>query len=354
MNFKILVLFFFVLLDEKITCSKSSKSCKEHDKLKCKRTFNTEMIQEMHECIDQTDLSLIKLECQIAKYKKHDSINVMLSFTPNSNQLNESATFNWFAIHNVDHRFNSNSHSYKKLVGISFNNFTNRSEANLIIKDIEENLEYKVCSYFGEFNSTPLCCKLKNHIEEEHSNLWMALLVTGVLVLIYLVISLVFWLCPPNEVKSIEELLASLPTKHVEALTKLVSNESISIPDEEVVIEELNRRKSLGFANPAYEADDTDIELKLYLEANKLRRLSRMSQHAAALNEDTKAIRQRVTFADLDTIKDQDGNFHMNLNAKEIEDFQAKIFKEKKRRDSVHPFKRTYDLTNIESDDSDE
>ena len=190
-----------------------------------------------------------------------------------------------------------------------------------------------------------LSCSLEHRVEEEKSGLYMALLVAGIVVVIYLIIGMFFWFCPPNSFKTIDELLSNLPTKHVEALRNLVASQGMDEIDMDENEDELphdNRRVSFSPAdNEAFELDDPDDEdlnRKIYLEVNKIRKMSHVS-----LQINNKKI---VRFANaLDANAD-------DLVNNDLENLQLKIYREKRRRDSVHPFKKTCNLTTIESSDS--
>ena len=343
MIFKLLIL---TLLSLNINANhERSSSCKpEGNELKCVKTFNSEMIQELNVCkANSNDLDYqIKLECKIISYKKYKSIKVSLSI----NTSIDSAVFEWFKNHEL-RTSNHNTSIRTESVNFTLSNDTQKYEADLTIINIEENIKYNVCYK----SNNQLCCQLKYELEEEQSSLYMALLVICVIGIIYIIIVIVFWLCPPDSFRTIDELLATLPAKHVEALTQLVANDVNKNAEEEIIHQ--IRRKSVrhGTDNVAFEFDDIDeeenVNHKLYLEANKLRRASQLGQ-----NDESHA-KNKVRFTDSNSIDTNNTSDALKVKSEDWENLQMKIYKEKRRRDSVHPFKKTYDLTNYESSDSD-
>ncbi len=352
MNYVIhIVLTILVYITRFVNCNRNHDLvCKErNDGLRCVKTFNTEMIKEVSICKNSLiDTEAIKYECRISTYshenKPYNAININLTV---GNYSVTDASFQWFkkeeSIHFSNKKFNKTN---KKTLQFDFNNKTEKYQAELIIYNIEENTKYKIETEFDLDNETlMLSCLLEHRVEEEKSSLYMALLVIGVVVVIYVIIGMFFWICPPDSFKTIDELLSTLPTKHVEALKNLVENEGIieiDMNENEHEPDDFNRRISFNPAdNQAFELDDPDDEdlnRKIYREANKLRKMSHIS-----LQVNSKKI---VRFANaLETDPDE-------LAKNDFENLQLKIYREKRRRDSVHPFKKTCNLTTIESSDS--
>ena len=71
-----------------------------------------------------------------------------------------------------------------------------------------------------------ICCEVELKIHEENLielNFYMALVVVGLLVLIYAIVVIAFWKFPPSSHSdSIDEILTKMPTKQVKALKQLV------------------------------------------------------------------------------------------------------------------------------------
>lgn len=234
----------------------------------------------------------------------------------------------------------------------------------------------------GAFDDPSVCCRVEHAPIEEDTNIYMCLIVIAILLVMYAIIMVVFWRCSPSSYRTLEEMLSSLPSSHVERLKSLVVDQAFDDEDEDDEDEESDiesdseaKRKprvridsqftEIG-ENPAYEASDDDndepqvpptssrdkrrasrvsrvsfatakeddIEYNLRKEAQKLRRLSRVSLGSI------KVPPKGVKFAESETV--------INLN--DIEDLKIKIFNESKRRASVKPFKKPFDLEISDSD----
>ncbi len=70
-----------------------------------------------------------------------------------------------------------------------------------------------------------ICCEVELKVHGENLielNFFMALVVVGLLILIYALVVIAFWKFPPSSPDSIDEILTKMPTKQVKALKQLV------------------------------------------------------------------------------------------------------------------------------------
>lgn len=366
---KLVIVLFFI---SNTYCNENSV-CHNNNDLECHKSYDSTMYQELSVCKDSNlDLEAI-LECKIVKHKinnsVYDAFNLTLKVNDNKTYL-EEAYFEWSKSDDKHNKLTEliEKPNFTKL-NFTFNNDTSKYEANLTIFNIEENEKYDIQAMFNNYT---LKCALEYEVEEETTSLYVSLLVMGVMVVIYLIIGLVHWICPPDKYRTLDELLANLPSKHVEALKDLVSDD-INLAREFDEINQDNNHIShkknvnfnmAGIENRAYaddvfnEDDDEDsINRKLYQEANKLRKMSRVSQHSSFNSEQ----KSRVRFTNIGSVGSETISIgsnpvsnmdHAGFSSTDLENLQLKIMREKRRRDSVHPFKKTYALTTIESSDS--
>lgn len=233
------------------------------------------------------------------------------------------------------------------------------------------------------FENSKVCCAIEDRTEEIDSNIYMVLIVIGILVIIYLIIGIIFWRFPPSSYHSIDDMLEKLPTSHVERLKSLVVDRYVSDEEEEYLDHEnlsdissekseppkyvKNRKKVkvriddhfTEIDNPVYEksedeydADGDDekdatkkvtikddgVEYNLQKEAQKLRRMSKIS--VSSIKAVSNA-HKGVKFAD-------SGDTVLNIN--DMDNLKAKIFNESQRRASIKPFKKAYNLDVSDSD----
>jgi len=367
---KLFIVLFFI---SNTYCNENSV-CHNNNDLECHKSYDSTMYQELSVCKDSNlDLEAI-LECKIVKHKYknsvYDAFNLTLKVNDNKSYL-EEAYFEWSISEDKHNKSTELIEKSNRTLNFTLNNDTNRYEANLTIFNIEENEKYDIQAMFNNYT---LKCALEYEVEEETTSLYMSLLVMGVMVVIYLIIGLVHWFCPPDKYRTLDELLANLPSKHVEALKDLVSDD-INLARE---FDELNQdnnhishKKNVNFnmagienrayADDVFNDDDDDdedsINRKLYQEANKLRKMSRVSQHSSFNSEQ----KSRVRFTNIGSVGSETISIgsnplsnldHAGFSSTDLENLQLKIMREKRRRDSVHPFKKTYALTTIESSDS--
>ena len=84
---------------------------------------------------------------------------------------------------------------------------------------------YRICPIISLLDDYSMCCHLEYDTHEENLiqlNFYMALVVVGLLSLIYAIIAIIFWKCPPASFRSVDEMLTQLPSNHVKALKQMV------------------------------------------------------------------------------------------------------------------------------------
>jgi hypothetical protein len=251
-------------------------------------------------------------------------------------------------------------------------------DAELVLKEINEDSIYRVCLDIASLNLTDdsLICSLIVYQSHDEENIYMGLLVIGILVIIYVIIVLVFWKCPPT-FDDIDELLEKLPTSHVVALKELVESQEGNEDEEDDTPKPKNieqydgvnlrsrshRRQSTvekilhvptNLAQP--DSDDDDLEDKnqreLRKEMLKFRRMSRVSigndqdSHRVSVSSNqTRKQKPKVKFDKKHVVMDFD-------EVTGEQDIAKKIFNESRRRASIKPFKKAFDL-NASSSESD-
>lgn len=327
--------------------------------------------------LDKQIYSEIHYQCTIYVDKELQSSNsqsvVQVEFSL-LGSAKESKTANFFWNSQVKHHSESvESHSaeeefkHNQTVDLSINS-KNESTATVILYKLHYETVYTICVNMNDTFEQKVCCTVENLEEEEESNIYMVLVVLGVLLLIYAFVIIATKVTSKEE-KSIDDLLETLPTAHVERLKSLFEvaeeEEDVSEYDsdgtaEEKSIDSLSLGKKLksdkkvtirdnfGYEPDAdeekrenYENEIDDIQLNLYKEAQKFRKLSRMSI-AGFSTEDLTKLREKRT---------KNVKFDKNLPmVNEINKIKLKVYNESNRRASIKPYKRAYDLGASDSD----
>jgi hypothetical protein len=363
MNF-IFLITIIILIITKIKCEQLGYVCS-------KSFFIENHISETINCV--TEEFNLTFQCRIKSDQKirnriYDSILSNLNIKQNKNDLsNISSTFTWKKIH------------HKQSISLGEKNITLTKESNnyfaeLILYKISYETAYEICTKVPNINIMDLCCRIKN-VEPEEEPIYMPLIVIVIVFIINFVVVIVFWKCPPSAFHSLDEMLEKLPTSHVKKLKKLLlegqdddkssEKEKIDKNRNFIDINTKNRRmkisKNITFNNeinnfnakdnPAFEEDSEtgDIEHYLRFEAQKIRRLSRISLDSIELdpNDSSKPIKKKlgVKFAD------QNKEIILDKN-NEVKHFRKKIIDENKRRASIKPYKKAFNL-DISSESSD-
>jgi hypothetical protein len=122
-----------------------------------------------------------------------------------------------------------------------------------------------------------------------------------------------------------------------------------------ITFDENVNQKVVERVNPAFDEEESEtdsvnhIEYDLRLEAQKLRRFSRISLDSIKLdhNDSIKPVKKKlgVKFAD------QNDEIILTMND-EVENLRKKVITENKRRTSIKPFKKAFNL-DISSESSD-
>lgn len=261
----------------------------------------------------------------------------------------------------------------------------------------------------GFIDEPQVCCGIEYILEEEEKNIFMGIIVVGILIFMYLIIGVAFWRWPPNQYTNIDDMLTKLPDSHVEKLMNLMSDDqneedeydtdeesrAPSVNDDESTAVSGGKKKRARVRinenfteivttgdNPAYETSDdeideeedaairqrmrrksqqpqegvrsrrmsrvsfaggddiNDVEYNLIKEAQKFRRMSRMSVGSirAVVPQPAQGRTKGVKFADMPPAEST------ILNVNDLEDLKVKIFNEGQRRASIKPFKKPFDL----------
>lgn len=332
----------------------------------------------------------LNYECKVIQHKDSEAIETKLIINEKI-EINY-ATFKW-AIEKEEHhgkKLNKSRYAYneaelKNLKNVTLSETEAGLEATLVLVNIEKDVPYEISVFVPEFNKKysaepeEIHCTIEITEEEEKNNVFMSLIVIGILLIMFVTIMIVFWKCPPNEFHSVDEMLEKLPTSHVKALKKLVLEREGEEDDNESVKTE-NSKENLPYRyrkrkdvikqrgkvrvntnvteidNPAYVDDSEaeksekseleDVETRLRFEKLKLRRMSRVSVGQisrsssvprASIENLEPAVGRKggVRFAD-----DTDDAVPMS----EIDNLKVKLFNESKRRASVKIFKKSYNL----------
>lgn len=294
----------------------------------------------------------------------------LLGYTEKSKTVN----FYWISylkhhMHSIESHSVEEQYKHNRTVGLSINS-NNESTAEIILYKLHYDTVYKVCVNMNETFDQKVCCIVENLEKEEESNIYMVLVVLGVLLLIYAFVIIATKITNKKE-KTIDELLEKLPTAHVERLKSLFEinedEEDISdysseeITEEEKSFESIPTIKKTKFAkkvtikdNFGYEPDTDettrndknpeeidDIQFNLYKEAQKFRKMSRLSI-AAISTDDSERIKPKRT---------KNVKFNQDLSViNGINNIKLKVYNESNRRASMKPYKKPYHLGASDSD----
>ena len=278
----------------------------------------------------------LRFECKIVynfhvtESRAYTGIQAQLKITDKHRKLSpvlNATVFQW------DRSYANNNLSQSKIVEFTFDNATGDLTADLIIYNIALETSYKICPMLEMIGEERVCCEVEAQSHEEDLfalNFYMALVIVGLVALIYLIIVIIFWKFPPPTYKSVDEMLSHLPLKHVKALKQLVSKSETDQEDADFT--DTIHGVAAGVDNPGFKSNEEMYDTygtneSLYVEANKLRRMSRTSQFSAPAN------------ACISTI-------NISANILDPQSLAVKILKEEKRRASLKPYKKTYALEN--------
>lgn len=389
-----LIVCFLILLKLKFSF------CQNLPPIVCANSYDKhERKQEVVNCILPDKKLNLNFECRILENQKlltkntDNVVEAKLLLKDKSVEQNYSV-FYWKGVKESEHyRSVQSEHeeeTFKYNKSVVFSKDKNSTSARLVLYKINFEYTYKICVNVPDLIEEKVCCQVEYLEEEEESNIFMVLIVFAVVVVLYVIVLIVSWKCPSSSFKTIDDLLEKLPTGHVEKLKNLVLEREIEIDQDDVEDEKSTpnaetdsnnlkyaryRKQPRGkrqtrvkisenfveIDNLAYDKDEDeeknaensreneeeeDIEFKLYKEALKLRRMSRMSVSYPPKFDSNdfskpteKKRKQSVKFLDNDT-----------LALTEMDQIKLKIFQESKRRASVAPFKKAYDLDVSDSD----
>ena len=336
----------------------------------------------------------LEFECRIFLEKTNEKSEKAIdaTFRTNNTIQNQTVEFSWHIMspHEDKNKIKkSTSKPNKRNVTLSPESDPKSAMANLKLLGVEEEISYKVCGRVLNTSGKDyeICSEVELKEEVEKSNIFLSLIVIGVVVVFLAIIMVVFWQCPPAQFNSIDEMLEKLPTSHVEALKRLVVDTDTVLADEVDTSGENSefraRRKRAGSSrttpveetrggkvrintnvieidNPAFEDDDEEDEIqrKLKFTANRLRRMS-MGNVAMTSSrpkpedvgiisvESEEPMRKKgggVRFVDSDDITSQ------GEQMSEMDQLKVKIFNESKRRASIKPFKKRLGYVSSDSD----
>jgi hypothetical protein len=228
-------------------------------------------------------------------------------------------------------------------------------DTRLVLYDIYFDTMYRICANYSPpslnftLSSKDFCCQVEQVEVKEPSNVYMAIIVISILGFIYLVVIVVHWRCPPSSFNSIDEILGTLPSAHVEKLKKMISD----------------REETMSSGDTA--SQDTELRGGVVAQSDQLkytrqRNSRRPGRRASAMDYDNKAYdtgdeslnAQSDTYSGAGRtkqtmVKFADENSAID-NFDELGRLKLKVLKEAKRRASVAAFKKTYAL-NVSSED---
>ncbi|CAF0955248.1 unnamed protein product [Brachionus calyciflorus] len=366
----------------------------------CANAFNKE--ERNYEIVNckfnsQGKIFTVDYQCKVYLNKNLETSNtqniVEADFRLKDQVINQKeATFYWrsFKEHSHSTHYHRSENEFKNIAKINFtlNESKNISKASVILYKIHYETVYEVCvNVEGLFSQEDkVCCSVENKEEEEESNIFMVLIVLGILLLIYVYVVIASWKTSKSE-KTLDDMLETLPTAHVERLKSLfiaADDEEIDDDNDDDLINDENKleehehiqtelfvknnkkgksaKRVMIKENPAYEPDDEgevihrkinvkneeeidDIEFNLYREAQKFRKMSRMSV-AAIPKEDLKRLKENRQAKSVKFSEKDDSNTHID----ELDMLRLKVYNESKRRASIKPFKKAYDLDVTDSD----
>ena len=320
----------------------------------CVKSFIKEnRTHEINKCILQ-DRVILDFECKIIllreKEKLIKAIDSIFSLRDLKNDTITYVEFEWEAKHG-DEKMILQDKNNKRNISLNYTNVERLLDARLTLREIDYEINYEICTRIEGLFDDKICCEVELKEAEEESNIFLSLLVLGVIVLFLVIIMLVFWLCPPTEYHSLDEMLEQLPTSHVEALKTLVTEAEMEEMDDDDHDFDLpknlkSKKVRINIAgteidNPAFEDDenDEDIDHQLMIQAQKIRRMSMVPR--GPTGDTTVKKKGGVRF------KDEESNEEVHMN--DMDNLRIKLFNESKRRASIKPFKKTFQL-DISSD----
>ena len=370
-NKTVLALSFVLLI---VFISRKTNSQTPDNSVVCAKSFQPlNRSIEITNCLTLNREISVNLKCDVIyayerKEKLYNAIDIKIMFIENNaNEIVEnefanlsSLYFEWYKVMHDQIMKLGNDTVFLK------NDTNNSLVGKLILYGIFPETMYRVCidkvprTLITVPNPDDLCCQVELIEEIEEYDELMIFIVLATLLVIYIIVILVNCFCPPHAYRSLDEMLGSLPTAHVDKLRKLIEDkeEHIKEADEHNLGDENERVRSLG---------DPVLAKYMYMRNNKNRRRRSSTKRSEFDNkgyesgddldrsgaEDTrtrtesessnKAPHQTVVkFADEDEVIDDIGKIKL------------KVFKEVKRRASIKPFKKAYTLNvSSESEESD-
>jgi hypothetical protein len=347
----------------------------DSNKTSCVKSFIKEnRTHEIKKCILLDYLSTTRLkfqfECKIVLLRVNEklvkAVDSMFSLYGRKDENITQVEFYW-SKDSEENKYRNNSDNRLK---VNLTNDTNENffNAKLTLEEIEYETNYEICTKIDDLFEDN-CCNVELKEIEEESNIYLSLLVLGIAIVFLVLIIIVFWLCPPTEFHSIDEMLEKMPTSHVEALKILVTEQDMDENNDEEqgletdIPENFNLRSRRAtkqdlfnnririnanpteFDNPAfdnYDEDEDDVEHQLKFQALKIRRMSMGTMAPRGQNGDVPIKKKGgVRFVD----DEDNGKSQMN----EMDNLRIKLLNESKRRASIKPFKKTFNL-DISSD----
>lgn len=406
------------------------------DNVLCASAFDEdEREQEKINCVVVDRRLFVEYSCQLRdNYKMENKMSAMViksTLSIRTNQgFNESVYF-WKRVENPEEkrtlggRNRTHTHHHTVINDMreneeSLDTYENRTVqlkvvtdklmSEIVLFNIKDKSLYKICVQVPDLIEEAICCEIDDISEDEASNLYMSLIVIGILVFMYVLIVFGFWKCH-DEFKSVDELLTNLPTSHVETLKGLVLDKEAIIEDDDQEPSEKSTKKktkktktkkrvkiddndddddddhlenyvryrqkstdarvktkvrinddAVEIDNKAFEgsgnessAEDSSVRSEIVREMAKFRRMSRLSAGSIQNPTDTGSKKSHASAATGSGGKgvkfsDAIGSNDVVLNMNNVENLTSKIFSESQRRASIKPFKKAYNLNVSDSD----
>jgi hypothetical protein len=228
-------------------------------------------------------------------------------------------------------------------------------DARLILYDIVPDTLYRVCAAQTApsliFPDSPedFCCEIEQLEVEETDNIFMVVVVVGIVFLIYFIVVMVHWKCQPSAFNSIDEILGTLPSAHVEKLKKMIveQEECLSAGDNmsETGQETDTKVTPVAVVQP-YTKNSRSAKNRRASVATFRSILDTYDNRGYESGDEVTSVTSKnkqtvVKFADESNVID---------DLDELGRLKLKVLKESKRRASINPFKKTYAL-NVSSEE---
>lgn len=353
------ILAVLFVLNIHVTWTWQEPGCSSNYAVCVKSEHDNDYTTETTKCSTFDQTISLDIKCQIMddyayQSRFYDVISVEIQFTEINESSNLSDVFDHEMIGLKWYKQSKHSSEREFLAlnqtSVSLNRVDNQTLlARLIFSGFKLDTLYKFCinNVSSELIQSidpdnDFCCRIEEKEHEEELNESMVIVVLIILFIIYSVVILVNWLCPSSKFNTIEEVLSSLPSDHVDKLQKLIQEQGVKTDEED-------EEKS-----PPASSHDPDVKTSFAKYTQRKRMLKKARKPSLAnLDEDKEATIEPVQPRPHSSIvvKFEEENEEKN---KELEDagiLMLKLAKESHRRASIKPYKRMYAL-NVSSSSS--